>query len=206
MPARSRRPRARRRRTGHRRWPRTCTSNAAASSSDRSAMAARAASRAAYGASGVAAGARGWGLLCSSDQLATTSSATASASRRARPFGAASVSATVRSSDLPVVGSMTSSAASTPRQVGCHFRHGAVGRGVDQRGAQLDRGDPLRLTRQRRVAPDDVDRYARPLEAGRTLSARRVHPRREREHRSQPACRQSSPPNLDTAFARRPFG
>ena len=80
-------------------------------------MAARAASRAAGAASGVAGGARGSGLLCSSDQLATTSSATASASRRARPFGAASVSATVRPSDLPVVGSMTSSAASALWQV-----------------------------------------------------------------------------------------
>ena len=44
------------------------------------------------------------------------------------------------------------------------------------------------------------------LEAGRALGARRVDARNEREDRSQPACRQSSPPNLATAFARRPFG
>ena len=87
------------------------------------------------------------------------------------------------------------------RQVGGHLRHGGVGRAVDQRGAQLDGGDPLRLARQRRVAPDDVDRNARPLEPRRAPERSRcASPPRGR------APRRSGVPSVEPAESRHGLG
>ncbi len=87
----------------------------------------------------------------------------------------------------------------------CDLSRRFVGRRFHKRGAQLNRRNPLRLLGENVVAADNSNGHPRLFFAGLGVSSRRDDREPDTECRGRPR-RQSSPPNLDTAFARRPFG